>query len=45
MTLEEFERFAELPENADKRLEYNGREVAEVVANQRSSQVAARITG
>jgi Uma2 family endonuclease len=45
MTLEEFERFAELPENADKLLEYIGGEVAEVVSNQRSSQVAARITG
>ncbi len=45
MTVEEFERIAALPENADRRLEFIGGEVVEVVSNQQSSHVAARITG
>ncbi len=43
MTLEAFERFAELPENAERHFEYIGGEVIEVVSNQRSSQIAARM--
>jgi hypothetical protein len=43
MTLEEFDRFVELPENADRLFEYIGGEVAEVVSNQRSSSIAYRL--
>ena len=43
MTVAEFERFAALPENADRLLEYIGGEVVEVVSNQRSSAVAHTI--
>jgi Uma2 family endonuclease len=42
-TVEEFERFAALPENADRRLEYIGGEVIEVVSNNYSSLVAAQV--
>jgi Uma2 family endonuclease len=44
-TVEEFERFAALPENADRLFEYIGGEMVEVVSNQRSSTLAARISG
>lgn len=43
MTVEAFERYAELPENRDKKLEYHAGEIIEVVSNDRSSQVAANI--
>jgi Uma2 family endonuclease len=43
MTVEEFERFAELPENANRRLEYIGGEIVEVVSNSYSSLVAAQV--
>ena len=43
MTLDEFERYAELPENADKRLEYINAEVYEVPSNAYSSMIAMRI--
>jgi Uma2 family endonuclease len=45
MTVEEFDRFVELPQNADKRLEYIGGETVEVVSSQYASQIAARING
>lgn len=40
MTVEEFDRFALLPENADRLLEYIGGEVVEVVSNNYVSVVA-----
>lgn len=43
MPVEEFERIAVLPENADRRLEYVGGEVVEVVSNNYASMIAARI--
>lgn len=39
MTVEEFDRFVTLPENADRLFEYIGGEVVEVVSNQRSSSI------
>ncbi len=42
-TVEEFEQIAALPENADRRLEYIGGEIIEMVSNNYSSLVAARI--
>ncbi len=43
LTVEEFERLAERPENADKRLEYIGGDVIEVVSNNYSSEIAMLI--
>src|SRR5258708_18117023 len=43
LTVERFEILAALPENADKRLEFIGGEVIEVVSNNYASQIAARI--
>jgi Uma2 family endonuclease len=43
VTVEEFDRIAELPENADKRLEYIGGEIVEVPSNAYSSELAANI--
>ena len=43
ITAEEFERLALLPENADRRLELVGGDIVEVVSNNYSSMVAARI--
>lgn len=43
LTLAEFEAFVRLPENADRRFEYIGGEIHEVVSNNYSSQVAAAI--
>jgi Uma2 family endonuclease len=43
MTVEEFERFAALPENEIRLLEYIGGETVEVVCNSYSSLVAANI--
>ena len=40
-TVEEFEQIAALPENADRRLEYIGGEIIEMVSNNYSSLVAA----
>ncbi len=45
ITAEEFERLALLPENADRRLELIGGDIVEVVSNNYSSMVAARING
>ena len=45
ITVEEFERLAIHPENADRRLEFVGGEIVEVVSNSYSSLVAARISG
>jgi Uma2 family endonuclease len=42
--VEEFERLAEQPENRDKRLEYIGGDVIEVVSNSYASLVAVRIS-
>jgi len=41
MTVEEFDRFVILPENADRLLEFIGGEVVEAVSNQRSSAIAS----
>jgi len=43
ITVEEFERLALQPENTDRRLEFVGGEINEVVSNSYSSLVAARI--
>ena len=43
MTVEEFERFSELPENAPRRLELIEGKVVEVVSNSYSSLVAGNI--
>ncbi len=45
ITIEEFDRIAALPENADRRLEYIGGMVVEVVSNAYASAVAAAING
>src|SRR5579859_3632829 len=45
VSVEEFEKIAALPENADRRLEYIGGEVVEVVSNSLSSRIAANILG
>ena len=43
VTVEEFEAIAELPENQDKRLEFIGGEIVEVVSNSYASEVGATI--
>jgi Uma2 family endonuclease len=43
LTVEEFEELARLPENADKRLEFIGGEIVEVVTNNYASEIAATI--
>src|SRR5258708_19473680 len=43
--LEDFDRLAELPENADRLLEYVGGRVVEVVSNNLSSKIAGVILG
>ena len=43
ITVEEFERLATQPENADRRLEFVGGEISEVVSNSYSSLVASKI--
>jgi Uma2 family endonuclease len=45
MTIESFEEGATLPENSDRRLEYIGGEVVEVVSNDISSLVGMNIGG
>lgn len=45
MTVQEFDQFVMLPENTDRLFEYIGGEVVEVVSNQKSSTLAARING
>ncbi|RPI96275.1 MAG: Uma2 family endonuclease [Chloroflexi bacterium] len=42
-TVDEFDRMAQLPENAERRLEYIGGEIVSVVSNSYSSEVAANI--
>lgn len=44
MTVEDFERMALEPENADRRLELVGGEIGEVVSNSYSSLVASKIS-
>jgi Uma2 family endonuclease len=43
-TVEEFDNFAALPENAERRLEYVGGEIINVVSNSYSSEVAVNIS-
>lgn len=43
MTVEEFDQWVELPENADRLFEYVGGEVVEVPSNAYSSRLSARI--
>lgn len=43
MTAEEFEEFALLPQNVDRRLELIGGEVVELVSNQKSGCIALKI--
>lgn len=43
LTVAEFDKLVERPENADKRLEFIGGEVIEVVTNNYASKIAARI--
>ncbi len=45
VTVEEFDRIAGLPENAEKRLEFIGGEIVEVVTNSYVSIITARIIG
>lgn len=40
MTVEEFDEWAFLPENRDKRLEYIGGEIIDVTSNAYSSELA-----
>jgi Uma2 family endonuclease len=44
-TVEEFEKFVDLPENADKRFEYIGGEIVEVPSDAYISEIAAHISG
>lgn len=44
-TVEEFDQWVTLPENADRLFEYVGGEIVEVVSNQYPSQIAVRISG
>jgi Uma2 family endonuclease len=43
MTVEMFERFAELPENLDRQFEFIGGEIVEIVTNSYASIVAAQV--
>jgi len=43
VSVEDFEKIAVLPENADRHLEYIAGEIVEVVSNSKSSAIAARI--
>jgi Uma2 family endonuclease len=43
MTVDEFEKMAALPENADRHLEYIAGEVVEMVSNSEASEIAMRI--
>jgi Uma2 family endonuclease len=43
VTLEEFDQYVFLPENAEKHLEYVGGEIVEVVSNNKSSRIGASI--
>lgn len=43
VSVEEFEKIAALPENTDRRLEYIGGEIVEVVSNSDASEIAMRI--
>jgi Uma2 family endonuclease len=43
LAVEEFDRMAALPENADKRLEFIGGEIVEVVTNNYASEIAITI--
>ncbi len=43
-TVEEFDHFVDLPENADKLFEYIGGEIVEVPSNPYSSEISARMS-
>jgi Uma2 family endonuclease len=43
VSVEEFEKIAALPENADRHLEYIGGEIVEMVSNSKASAIAARL--
>lgn len=43
LTIEEFDRIVILPENSEKKLEYIGGEIVEVVSNNYASEIAARV--
>jgi Uma2 family endonuclease len=43
MSVDEFEKIAALPENAERHLEYIGGEIVEMVSNSEASEIAARI--
>ncbi|MBL8118231.1 MAG: Uma2 family endonuclease [Anaerolineae bacterium] len=45
VTLEAFERFVALPENADRNFEYIAGEIVEVVSNNYASHLAAKLLG
>lgn len=45
VTVEEFDDFADLPENADKLFEFIGGEIVEVPSSSYSSKIASRING
>ncbi|MDZ4768259.1 MAG: Uma2 family endonuclease, partial [Chloroflexota bacterium] len=44
MTADEFELYAQLPENADRRLEWHDGEIVELVANSNAARIGARFT-
>ena len=43
VSVQEFEKIAALPENAERHLEYIGGEIVEVVSNSKASKIAMRI--
>ena len=45
LTVEDFDQLVELPENADKLLEFIGGEVVEVPSNAYASLISSRILG
>lgn len=45
LTVEEFDKFVRLPENADREFEYIGGRIFEVVSNPKSSMLGARVSG
>jgi Uma2 family endonuclease len=45
VTIREFDEFVFLPENADRRFEYVGGEIVEVVSNNKSSRIGVYIGG
>jgi Uma2 family endonuclease len=45
ITIEEFDKFVDLPENKDKLFEYIRGEIVEVPSNAYSSKISSRING